>query len=90
MEKSLHFKRIEKLLRANPKQLKLGTAGLLLGARYGPLGSVCDNCKTDLKTYTVVILKPLHQLRFHTIKILCSACQQLHKEEVKYYLYLNK
>jgi len=90
MNKSLHFQRIEKLLRANPNQLKLGHAGILLGARFGPLSNECDNCKTYLRTYTVVILKPIPPRQHHTIKILCSVCQQLHKEEVKYYLYLNK
>jgi len=90
MKKSLHYLKIEKLLHANPNQLKLGLSGLLLGARFGPLNNECDNCKTEMKTYTVVILKSIPPRKYHTIKILCGSCQLLHKEEVNYYLYLNK
>jgi len=84
---SQHYEKIVKLL--NTKQLTLGRAGLLLGARFGALNNECDNCKISLNTYTVVILKPCFPKHYHSIKILCQKCRELHREEVKYYLYLN-
>jgi len=86
---SLHYAKIVKLLR-DDSQLQLGKAGILLGARFGALTSACDNCKTGLNTYTVVIMKPIPPRQYHTIHILCETCRILHSDEVKYYLYLNK
>jgi len=84
-----HYAKIEKLLKTS-NQLTLGRAGLFLGARFGALDSGCDNCKTPLNNYTVVILKPIPPRHYHTIKILCTSCREIHREEVKYYLYLDK
>jgi len=86
---SKHYEKIEKLLKTN-SQMTLGRSGILLGARYGPLSNKCDNCKTLMNSLTVVILRPIIPRHFHTIKILCSKCRDLHREEVKYYLYLSK
>jgi len=86
---SKHYEKIEKLLKTN-QQLTLGRAGIFLGARFGALNSECDNCSILLNNYTVVILKPIPPRHYHTIKILCQACRELHREEVKYYLYLDK
>jgi len=85
---SQHYEKISKLL-AQDKLLKLGKAGVLLGARFGALTSACDNCKTELKRYTVVIMKPIPPRHYHTIHLLCESCRLIHADEVKYYLYLN-
>jgi len=86
---SPHYAKISKLLQ-DDKFLKLGKAGILLGARFGALNGACDNCKTLLSTYMVVIMKPVPPRHYHTIHILCDTCRLLHADEVKYYLYLNK
>ena len=86
---SLHYEKIDKLLRAE-KQLTLGKAGILLGARFGSLDGTCDNCKIKLTTYTVCIMKPIPPRKYNTIHVLCEKCRLLHADEVKYYLYLNK
>lgn len=86
---SQHYTLIEKLLKTE-KQLTLGRAGIFLGARFGALDNRCDNCKIEVQSYTVVILKPIPPRQFHTIKILCQPCRELHREEVKYYLALNR
>lgn len=86
---SQHYEKIAKLLRAE-KQLTLGKAGILLGARFGALNNACDNCKISLNSYTVCIMKAIPPRQYCTIHILCETCRLLHGEEVKYYLYLNK
>lgn len=85
---SKHYELIDKLLKTE-KQLTLGRAGIFLGARFGALDNRCDNCKTEIQMYNVVVLKPIPPRQFHTIKILCTACRELHREEVKYYLRIN-
>jgi len=88
LKNSQHYEKISKLL-AQDKLLKLGKAGILLGARFGALTNACDNCKIDLNRYTVVIMKPIPPRHYHTIHVLCESCRLIHANEVKYYLYLN-
>lgn len=86
---SPHYEKIVRMLKDSTFE-KFGRAGILLGARYGALDGECDNCKTALSTYTVVIMKPVPPRQYCTIHILCESCRLVHADEVKYYLYLNK
>ena len=89
MIQSQHYAKLSRML-SDHKFAKLGKAGVLLGARFGALNDECDNCKTELKTYTIVVMKPIPPRHYHTIHVLCETCRLLHADEVKYYLYLNK
>jgi len=86
---SQHYEKISKLLK-DPEFQKLGKAGIFLGARFGALTNECDNCKTSLNNYMVVVMKPVQPRHYCTVHVLCNSCRLIHANEVKYYLYLNK